>query len=133
MLSTLNILNWLDKEPDFIGVFPINKLPSCEIPMIPREVKFVVNTDSDNLGGMHWLAVYRRHNGHAEIFDSFALMPPSEIMIWCSKHCKSWINNTLCIQKPTSTMCGIYCCLYLSSRAKFKSLNDCVIYLSKIV
>ena len=131
VLTTNQINTWLNDEPGFLGVFSINKLPR-QVPSIPSDIKFVVNLDSDNLPGTHWIAIIRL-NSVCEVFDSFGLVPPSEVQIWCTEHAKKWICNSKCIQDPTSTLCGIYCCLFLTSRHKFNSMLDTVKYLSRIV
>lgn len=131
-LNTREIVQWLQSEPGFLGVFPVNKLPG-RIPPIPTELKLVVNTDSDNLEGQHWIAILRKSDGHVEIFDSFGQFPSSEVQLWASKHGTHWVHNTKCIQPATSTLCGVYCCMFLMSRHKFNSLNETMHYLSRLV
>lgn len=132
MLSSIDIKKWMINEPSFVGVFPINELP--KVSDSHSEVKFIVNTDSANLPGMHWIAVWRKPQGKAEIFDSYAIYPPAEVQLWCNANCsQGWQYNSWCIQSPTSRLCGFYCCLFLTMRAKFSTMSDCVGYLAKIV
>ena len=39
--------------PNFVGVFPLNKLPQA----LRAPANLIVNTDTHNLPGEHWLAV----------------------------------------------------------------------------
>jgi hypothetical protein len=134
VLTTRDIEIWLQLEPNFLGVFPLNKLPSIGVPAIPNEIKLVINTDTDNLPGTHWIAVWRKEGtGECEVFDSFGFIPPANVQLWCNKNSSRWICNNKCVQDPTSTLCGIYCCMYLTFRHKFNSLDECVKYLSEIV
>jgi hypothetical protein len=132
VLTTNQINEWLSGQNGFLGVFSINKLPQ-QVPSIPNKISFVVNLDSDNLPGTHWIAIIRL-NFVCEIFDSFGIVPPSEIQIWCTKHSNNnWICNSKCIQDPTSTLCGVYCCLFITCRPKFNSMLDTTKYLSRLV
>ena len=51
MLSSIDITNWLSHDSAFVGVFPINTLPVVNTNY--QELKFVVNTDANNLPGQH--------------------------------------------------------------------------------
>ena len=133
MLSSSDISEWMKGDANFLGVFALNNLPSVGVPARPKEIKIIVNTDTDNLPGTHWIAVIRHCDGHAEIFDSFGLYPPARIQLWCNKYCTRWTYNTKMIQALDSTLCGAYCCLFLLSREKFSTLDACVGYLSQIV
>ena len=131
-LTTQDINLWLCNEPNFMGVFPVNKLPAPAT--TSAELRLVVNTDPDNLPGTHWIAIWRKGgSGEAEVFDSFGTIPPADVQLWCSRYCSKWTCNNKCVQNPLSSLCGIYCCLFLSCRSQFNSLDDCVEYLSKLV
>ena len=135
MLSTTDIYRRLANLANFAGVFPVDALASGDL-RVDRfsKVSLVANTDSANLPGMHWIAVwYNGDQAPAEIFDSFALTPPAAVQLWCSKNCSNaWKSSNFCIQDPMSTRCGNYCCLFLTNRPKFTTLDDCISYISRV-
>ena len=69
--STKDINQWLWKEPGYLGCFALKNLPII-VPPIPQDFKLVVNLDSDNLPGTHWIAIIRIKT-QIEIFDSCGL------------------------------------------------------------
>jgi len=134
MLSTTDIYRKLGNLENFVGVFPVDTLASDLSVGRFSKVSLVANTDSANLPGTHWIAVwYNGDQSPVEIFDSFALTPPAAVQLWCSKNCSNtWISSNMCIQHPLSTRCGNYCCLFLINRPKFPTLDDCVNYISRL-
>jgi hypothetical protein len=130
--STKDINQWLGREPGYLGCFALNNLPTTSVPPIPQDFKLVVNLDTDNLPGTHWIAIIRIET-QIEIFDSYGLIPVSQIQLWCNKHCIKWSYNTIAIQQLNTTLCGMYCCLFLTSRPKFRNLNETAKCLSKII
>ena len=126
MLSTTDISHKLQGLSNFAGVFPVDNLPSSAARF--QKINFVVNTDSGNLPGTHWIAVwYNGDNSASEIFDSFALTPPAAVQLWCSRNAsRRWISSKFCVQHPTATTCGLYCCQFLTRRPLFSCMDDCV-------
>jgi hypothetical protein len=103
-------------SPYFIGVFAVNKLPKKV-----REMSccgFIINTDTSNLPGTHWIAVYydsvcRR----GEVFDPFGTLPPTRLQLWMNNHCiNGWMYNKTSVQGVFSFLCGHYCLYYLYYR-----------------
>ena len=67
-LSTNYLNRWWRKHINhnrFLGVFAINLLPF--VPRYLRPCGFIVNTDSANLPGQHWIAVVLTTDGHGEV------------------------------------------------------------------
>ena len=99
-LSTNYLNQWCDKNikrNSFMGVLAINQLPYIQSYL--RPCGLIVNTDSANLPGEHWIAVILNICGRGEIFDSFGELPPSELAIWMNKHCfRGWIYSRNRIQ-----------------------------------
>src|SRR5271154_4556391 len=75
-LNTHEIREEMKDDPQFIGVFASNRLPSG----VDRHatIKMIVNLDPASQPGSHWVAIYRRH-GRAYYFDSFGQHPPDTI------------------------------------------------------
>ena len=128
-LSTLDLENFVDKFADektkvaFLGVFPINCLPR-NISRLP--VLFIVNTNSANLPGQHWKAVYVSENRIGEIFDSLATIVSLRLEQWMNCFTKRWTLSKYTLQNPLSPTCGGYVLYYIMTRLKHKSMNSCI-------
>ena len=60
----------------YLGTFALDKVPLHFI----RDAKlqhFIINTQTSNLPGQHWIAVTVCDNNKAYIFDSFGVPPPT--------------------------------------------------------
>ena len=103
----------------FIGVFSRDNLP-ISIPKHPCSL--IINTDTKNLPGKHWVAVYISSYKEGEYFDSFGQFPPQDIAIWLNKYTIKWkkVNNTL-LQNPLSFTCGHFVLFYINERPLVKS------------
>lgn len=95
--------------PKFDGVFPIDQLPVKR----KKSFTFILNIDSHNLPGTHWIAVIVRSNRTGFIFDSFGLAPPLTLQQWLNKRGIQWSINTQQVQPSDSIMCGYYCIYFL--------------------
>ena len=104
----------------FLGVCPIDQLPSLPLSTSPKTTGFcfIVNTDPSNLPGVHWLAVYIDANKRrpGEVFDSYGRPPPLQLQRWLSKHCREWVYTKRFIQGPLTDLCGVYCIFVLDER-----------------
>ena len=81
----------------------------------------IVNTDTSNEDGMHWLALFKEKNSKTiEFFDSFG-MP----LDFYSKYINDFVEkydyvkqSGIQIQSNFSTTCGHFCIFYLEQRCK---------------
>ena len=74
----------------------------------------IVNTDPHTASGSHWLAIHFQSRSHfCYYFDSYGLPPfiPS-IQSFIRRNCSVWDYNSVQLQRPASTVCGKYCCLF---------------------
>ena len=95
----------------FLGVFPSDLLPQQPI---TRSGTLIVNTDPHTESGSHWLAIYLQSRSNSSFyFDSYGL-PPFIPSIQSFIHRNNIVQNynTIPLQGPTSTVCGMYCCLF---------------------
>lgn len=70
----------------------------------------VINLDSTNGHGTHWVAYYKDKN-NVEYFDSFGnLQPPLEVLRYLGTNTKYNYNS---YQKPNSFNCGHLCLKFL--------------------
>ena len=114
----------------FIGVFPIDHLPK-RLPALPA--LFIINTNTSNLPGQHWKAVYISKNHYGELFDSLAVPVSIKMQQWMNKHAQRWISSKLTLQNPLSPSCGGYVLYYVMTRLNYKSLKACIKPFSKNV
>ena len=85
---------------------------------------FMVNTDSSNLPGKHWIALYISADGRGEVMDSYGLLPPTPVQRWLNEHTRrGWIYNRYLLQPPESDSCGQFCVDYLIRRSSTDSMN----------
>jgi len=120
-LTTSQLRAAFVNDPEFLGVFAVNRIPQQRIPLW-RNVKFIANLDADNLPGSHWVAV-KRTDGHGFYFDSFGRLPPHEIQMWLANNCTLWTYNPQAIQlKSDKVICGYLCISFLKDLRDGKRL-----------
>lgn len=90
----------------FIGVFPIDKVPHTKL----SKYAFIVNNQTSNLPGEHWIAV-RVCNKKAYIFDPLGLPPPAQLTNHLKKYRIEY--NKIQYQPTNSTLCGQYALTWL--------------------
>lgn len=110
----------------FKGVFSIDTLPKVNW---NKNIMFIVNTDSSNLPGMHWIAVIIRDRiGY--IFDPLGHIIPLKLSNWMTYICYKWSANTRQLQTFVSQLCGYFCIYFLffatSKYLHTTSFNDIV-------
>jgi len=83
---------------NFIGVFPRDKLPL----KLKRPCGLVINTDSAQEPGEHWVAIYLLRNGKGEYFDPFGLPPLHKDLtkFMYKQSPKGWLYSNVGIQHP---------------------------------
>ena len=87
----------------------------CAKDLLPKEkpldVKaYVINTDTSDKPGEHWVAIYFRNNNEAIYFDSYGLPPLEDyILPFIQRNARHWIYNNELLQSPWSRVCGMYC------------------------
>ena len=88
------------KLENFIGVFPLNRLPTSLKPYA-KPLCFIVNTDTMNLPGQHWIAVSYSKCGIAYAFDPLGMFYPHILTSYLTKrarrvifkHCLHWLKS----------------------------------------
>lgn len=128
-LTTLDLENLIRKYADkktnkaFLGIFPLDKLPQ-KLPYLP--VLFIINTNTSNLPGQHWKAVYVSSNGNGDLFDSLATSVSLRLQKWMNTFTKNWTTSKLTLQNPLAPSCGGYVLYYVLERFKHKSMYSCI-------
>ena len=140
MLTTDNLLYLAQSIPNFCGVYSINCLPKLQAlncnnvshhhtkPQQQQMKTLIVNLDTDNLPGSHWVSVAL--NGEmTEIFDSYGRPPPPLLQSWAGQ----WTYvPTMMIQHPDADTCGYYALIFCVSRPYCRSLLDTVHYIATL-
>lgn len=118
-MNAQTIKDILDPLPGFLGVYPSDLLPKT-IQRYPASI--VVNLDNHKEEGSHWISIYFDGNKRAFYFDSFAMGPvvPS-IKCFMNNNSLKRTYNRRRLQALTSSVCGVYCVLYVIHRTKKKS------------
>jgi hypothetical protein len=106
----------------FIGVYPIDKLPK-RLPHVPALL--IINSDSNNLPGTHWKAVYISAERKGEVFDSLTTPVSIHLARWLNTFTNArWKRTPRIIQHPLSAICGVYVLYFILNRLKVKSAKS---------
>ena len=132
-VSSRLLTSYLAGTRHFVGVFAQDEFSKTTVSAFPSF--FIVNLDSKNLPGSHWIAI-GIFSRKIEIFDPLGF----NIFTWpripchllsflskCSVGRKVVVSQTL--QSKYSTLCGFYCAFYILSRNS-SSFNDIQCYFS---
>ena len=122
-LMSQQIVSFLNCSPNFLGCFSEDQVTFISIRSFP--VFFMVNVDSSEFIGSHWIAIFLTSTT-IEIFDPLGF----KFHLWPRVPCKllSFINlyasnrNLLVsksIQSSSSILCGFYCIFFILSRQFF--------------
>ena len=101
-----------DKD-SFLGVFPINTLPH-RVSHYPACM--VINTQSHNLPGQHWLSVFITSDKRGEVFDSLGLPLSNYLIRWLNRFTKSWTYSRKIYQPLLSDKCGAFAIYFILNR-----------------
>ncbi|GMT03589.1 hypothetical protein PENTCL1PPCAC_25764 [Pristionchus entomophagus] len=105
-LDSIDISSLLSHIPNFLGVYPSDCLPN----IVDKSKSFglVVNTDSSDKSGTHWLAIFVK-NGICHYFDSFCGLPKvKNIRSFCEQFHSCHFNREK-HQQIQEITCGAYC------------------------
>lgn len=96
--------------PHFIGVYALDKLP-LHIKPISR---LIVNTDTHNLPGKHWIALSYEKHGIVYAFDPLGVYYPNLLIQYLHRlpHRRIIYNRTM-YQRPWRKTCGQHCLQFL--------------------
>ena len=97
--------------PHFKGVFPLDKIPNHLIP----PANFIINTDTHNLPGTHWIAISYQRRGIVHVFDPLGLYYPYLLANSLQKYGRTRFNKIM-YQDPRTATCGQHCLDWLSKQ-----------------
>lgn len=106
----------------FLGVFSRDELPAM-IPHYPCSL--IINTDTKNLPGKHWVAIYISSFREGEYFDSFGQQPSEYVGKWLNQFTLYWkVVNKYPLQNALSLYCGSYALYFINERPQRRNVRD---------
>lgn len=100
------------------------------LPLIHSGV-YVVNTDTRDLPGEHWLVLTHSITGACEFYDTFA-RPPTAFRGNIPRVCKDYVYNKVKVQDSGSDTCGYHVLYYLLMICKGKTMHNITFALSRL-
>ena len=113
-------------EVRWLGVIARDELPDfiCEI----RPWCLILNTDSNDQPGIHWLALYAPLSNGIELFDLFGYFSSMYSLNFLDH-----LHSSYSIQSPRTSVCGHYCIVYIYLCSHNDLLSDIVYLLTNIL
>ncbi|KAF8386866.1 hypothetical protein PRIPAC_76008 [Pristionchus pacificus] len=105
-MDSVDINSLLANIPNFLGVFPSDCLPTINNKL--HTFGLIVNTDSSDKHGTHWLAIVVKH-GICHYFDSFGGLPQVQSILAFCQQFDSCHYNREKHQNIQEITCGAYC------------------------
>ena len=102
------------------GIYPIDKLP-----MFIHPAKFyIINSDPSFLPGRHWMNIFSPYGSHPEFFDSLGRAPSFYSDAIPKFLGKKYVYNSIRLQPPNSSTCGLYCLYYVYHRLRGLTFSE---------
>jgi hypothetical protein len=96
---------------------------------VKKPAVFVVNTDTSNKPGSHWVCFYFPKSNYAEFFDSLGNSPDyywNSFKNFLIANSSRYFYNTNRIQDYKSQLCGEYCIYYILERCQGVSFKHII-------
>ena len=122
-MNSLQIEGLLKKDSQAKKIFKkVCALDEIEVPSYHSA--YVINSDTSDKKGEHWVAVYFDKNRRGEYFDSYGL-PPAILGLeaYMDRFSMNWIYNRKTIQSLFSNVCGHYCVYFILFSCRNISLH----------
>jgi hypothetical protein len=121
-IEILSIVQKLDRNKIFRGVFPSDKLPKRKLKKLPAA--FVVNLDSSEKKGSHWIGIFVDQKRKGYYFDSYGCNPNVEgIINFLRYQCKKIEIFQHQLQSTNTKVCGSYVIFFLLTMMIDKSTD----------
>lgn len=111
----------------YIGCFAADKIPKIE--QFPASL--VVNLDTYDQEGSHWVAVFCVNKKQVYYFDSYGIEPNLYIKQFLTQFLKVYQNKKI-IQALNSNVCGFYCIYFIYSLSIGQSFKNFLFYLCNL-
>ena len=123
-LSNFDLEKWVDdlEIKYFRSIYSRDRLPD----QIRKKECGIINLDSIEGQGTHWVCYRNIDSNMAEYFDPFGLIMPHEIRHYLSTSRKKIVFSQDEIQNRNTVLCFYWCLYYLIERQKGKSILDVI-------
>ena len=123
-LSNFDLEKWIDDLgiKHFRSIYSRDRLPD----QIRKKECGIINLDSIEGEGTHWVCYRNIDKNMVEYFDPFGLIMPHEIHHYLVTSGKKVIFCQDEIQNRNTVLCGYWCLYYLIERQKGKSILDVI-------
>ena len=101
MSSNIEIEEKLKDQKQFLGCFPVDKIPNLR-----KNESIIINSDEHNEEGTHWMGLKITSKNVCLFFDSFGEPPNINIINSLSKKFRKLVYNSTQIQSVFSSKCG---------------------------
>lgn len=123
-LSNIQIDNYYRFQPLYCGTFSRTNLPKTI-----EKKGYIVNLDSAENSGTHWLSISNIDPNVCYYFDSYGIVEiPIEIKKFMKTSNKPIICNHIDLQAINTESCGEFCIFALNCMMKGQSIDDVVSY-----
>ena len=116
MTSSIEIHNIVSHIKIYRGIYACNKIPLLNtFPSV-----FIINTDTDDKKGEHWVALYFKNKNECEYFDSYGLSITNKYIqrYLDNLGILNYTYNTLQYQNIFSKLCGYYVIAFVLCKSK---------------
>ncbi len=126
-MNNYQIKGLLDSHPEtknvIVGVYAADRLPSGR--RQNRPCAYVVNTDTSDGPGEHWICLFFSKIEPPEYFDSYGRIPSVAIEAFLGET-TVYLRNNCVIQSPLSTACGQHVIHYILNRCRGYSMKNII-------
>ena len=123
-LSNFDLEKWIDDLgiEHFRSIYSRDRLPD----QIRKKECGIINFDSIEGEGTHWVCYRNLEENITEYFDPFGFIMPHEIRHYLLTSGKKVIYSQDEIQNRNTVLCGYWCLYYLNERQKGKAILDVI-------
>ena len=120
-----SFLSYNETTSPYLGaVCAADQLPPLHI---QNPKLFIVNTQTSDLPGSHWVCFFLSEKGPPEFFDSLGQTPQyyqENFENFLVNHGYNYLINSCPVQSPNSTACGYFCLFYAYLRCRGYSFEN---------
>ena len=123
-LSNFDLEKWVDdlEIRYFRSIYSRDRLPD----QIRKKECGIINLDSIEGQGTHWVCYRNIDKLMVEYFDPFGLIMPHDVYHYLAKSGKKIVFSQDEIQNRDTVLCGYWCLYYLIERQQGKSILDVI-------
>ena len=103
----------------FRGIYPIDLIPKN----LPSKSIIIVNQDTSNQKGSHWVVIHYTSDAIVEYFDSVGKPPKLEVQNLLLSQDMMYMYNNRRLQSYNTYTCGLFCLFYSYYSCRGVNLN----------